>query len=236
MLASPVRWWIRLAFLVLAFAALAACASLSEAPPGDGDHVATVPEQPMPGASPPLADTPAAEDPGGPDDPVEPAPDPEPEPDPRPDPIAPPGPEPEPDPEPEPPVVGDAERMLQLVNQARASARSCGSHGSFAATHPLALESRLSSAAQWYSDDMHHNGAWGHIGSDGSTLVQRVERTGYPWLALGENIAKGYTSPESVMAAWLGSPGHCANIMRPQFTELGFGRTGVSWTQVLGDR
>ncbi len=126
--------------------------------------------------------------------------------------------------------------MLQLVNEARVAGRTCGSRGWFEATHALALESRLSAAAQWYSDDMHHNGAWNHIGSDGSTLAERVDRTGYPWLALGENIAKGYTSPESVMAAWLASPGHCANIMRPEITEFGFGRTNVSWTQVFGRR
>ncbi len=126
--------------------------------------------------------------------------------------------------------------MLELVNEARAVGRSCGSAGWFAAADPLALEPRLNAAAQWYSDDMHVNGAWGHVGSDGSTLRDRVDRTGYPWRALGENIAKGQSAPESVMAAWLGSSGHCANIMRPQFTELGVGRAGVSWTQVFGRR
>lgn len=134
------------------------------------------------------------------------------------------------------PEPSEAARMLELVNEARAAGRSCGSAGWFAAADPLALEPRLNAAAQWYSDDMHANGAWGHVGSDGSTLRVRVDRTGYPWRALGENIAKGYTTPEHVMVAWLGSPGHCANIMRPQFTELGFGRAGVSWTQVFGRR
>jgi len=134
------------------------------------------------------------------------------------------------------PEPGEAARMLQLVNEARATGRTCGSAGWFAATEPLALEPRLNDAAQWYSDDMHVNGAWGHIGSDGSTLRVRVDSTGYPWQALGENIAKGHPTAESVMVAWLGSPGHCANIMGPQFTELGFGRAGVSWTQVFGQR
>lgn len=114
------------------------------------------------------------------------------------------------------PEPSEAARMLELVNEARAAGRSCGSAGWFAAADPLALEPRLNAAAQWYSDDMHVNGAWGHVGSDGSTLRVRVDRTGYPWRALGENIAKGYTTPEHVMVAWLGSPGHCANIMRPQ--------------------
>jgi len=140
------------------------------------------------------------------------------------------------DPDAPSPVPSEVARILELVNEARATGRTCGSAGWLGATDPLALEPRLSAAAQWYSDDMHVNGAWGHVGSDGSTLRVRVDRTGYPWRALGENIAKGHTTVESVMAGWLGSPGHCANIMRPQFTELGFGRAGVSWTQVFGRR
>jgi uncharacterized protein YkwD len=38
---------------------------------------------------------------------------------------------------------------------------------------------------------------------------------------LGENIAAGQTTVDSVMADWMASPGHCANIMRPEFVEMG---------------
>ena len=46
---------------------------------------------------------------------------------------------------------------------------------------------------------------------------------GIKYRAAGENIAKGYRTPESVMDGWMNSPGHKANIMSPDFTEIGVG-------------
>jgi uncharacterized protein YkwD len=60
-----------------------------------------------------------------------------------------------------------------------------------------------------------------HTGSNGSTLAQRVNATGYAWSSLGENIAAGQTSVNSVVDGWIASPGHCANIMNPAFVEMG---------------
>ena len=88
-------------------------------------------------------------------------------------------------------------------------------------------------AAQRHSTDMDTTGFMGHTGSDGSTLSLRVEREGYAWRALGENVARGYVTPEAVMSAWLASDGHCANVMNPAFDELGLGLEGWSWTQVF---
>lgn len=39
----------------------------------------------------------------------------------------------------------------------------------------------------------------------------------------GENVAMGYRTPEQVVAAWMASPGHKANILNPSFTSLGLG-------------
>jgi len=64
---------------------------------------------------------------------------------------------------------------------------------------------------------------------------------GYRWQQIGENIAAGQGSAEQVVAGWLASPGHCANIMNPGFTEMGAayatsegGAAGSYWTQVFG--
>ena len=124
--------------------------------------------------------------------------------------------------------------MLELVNEARSVTRDCGGSGGVRpAVPPLALEPRLSTAAQKHSDDMHANGFIGHTGSDGSTLENRLAREGYGWLAAGENVAYGFHTPEGVMSAWLSSPGHCRNIMHPDMTELGVGRSSLFWTQVF---
>jgi uncharacterized protein YkwD len=51
----------------------------------------------------------------------------------------------------------------------------------------------------------------------------------------GENIARGYPSPVSVFNAWMGSPGHAANILRRSFTKMGLGyASGNNWCQQLG--
>lgn len=129
--------------------------------------------------------------------------------------------------------AGVTATLLQEVNAARASARSCGRQA-FPTAAPLELEARLMAAAAAHSQDMHDQGFMSHTGSDGSTVVDRVERQGYTWSALAENVAAGFPTPEAVVAAWLGSPGHCANIMNAAYTELGAGNEGVLWTLVFG--
>lgn len=132
-----------------------------------------------------------------------------------------------------------AERVLALVNAARAEARLCG-RSRYAAAGPLTLSAPLSSAAAAHAADMARRGSIGHTGSDGSEAGDRVTRTRYAWRAVGENVAAGQRTPATVVADWLASPTHCANIMTPQFTEMGiafaFGsrsRSGVYWAQVL---
>ena len=123
--------------------------------------------------------------------------------------------------------------LHQLVNEARATARSCGTFGAFAGAPPLALEPRLTRAAQLHAEDMRASGRLSHTGSDGSSLAERVERQGYAWATAGENVAYGQPTPESVVEAWLGSDGHCANLMYGGFTDLGAGEADRFWTLVF---
>jgi uncharacterized protein YkwD len=59
------------------------------------------------------------------------------------------------------------------------------------------------------------------VEKDGSTPADRATRAGYPWRLVGENIASGNRTPQEAVQAWLDSPGHCANLMNPGFTEMG---------------
>jgi uncharacterized protein YkwD len=79
-----------------------------------------------------------------------------------------------------------------------------------------------------------------HEGSDGSKSGERITRAGYLWQASGENIAAGQADADAVVAAWLGSPGHCATLMGPFFTETGIAfalaptkNPSIYWTQVF---
>jgi uncharacterized protein YkwD len=49
----------------------------------------------------------------------------------------------------------------------------------------------------------------------------RMKAEGYNWNGASENIAAGYGTVAAVMAGWASSPGHCANIMSPNYTQLG---------------
>lgn len=111
-------------------------------------------------------------------------------------------------------------RVLALTNQARAHGRSCGSRR-FPPAPPLSLSRPLTRAAHAHSQDMALHGLFSHTGSDGSSPGQRVSRTGYRWSRVGENIASGMGTAQQVVAGWLASPHHCANIMTPAFRELG---------------
>jgi len=131
--------------------------------------------------------------------------------------------------------------ILELVNAARAQARYCGDQ-QFGAAPPVTWNAQLAQAALAHSSDMAAHRQFSHQGSDGSESAQRATRAGYRWRHIGENIAAGQTSPQEAVEGWIESPGHCANLMNPQFSEMGAGYA-VSrvrlpgfpyWTQVFG--
>lgn len=133
------------------------------------------------------------------------------------------------------------QQILVLVNAARARARSCGAQ-SFGPAAPLAWNPLLGQAALAHSEDMAQRHYFDHKQPDGSVPADRATRAGYRWRVVGENIASGQRTPEEALASWLDSPGHCANIMNPRFTEMGAAyavnpendnRTAF-WTQVFG--
>lgn len=110
---------------------------------------------------------------------------------------------------------------LRLINQHRAAGASCGSAGSFAPAAPVAWDARLAQAAYAHSRDMAEGDFFSHTGSDGSSLGQRVTAAGYRWSGVAENIAAGYPTVAAVVAGWMTSPGHCANLMRPDHRHVG---------------
>ncbi|MBA4328733.1 MAG: hypothetical protein C0428_10940 [Polaromonas sp.] len=131
-------------------------------------------------------------------------------------------------------------RILTLVNAARAQPRRCGNQA-FVAVPPLRRQSLLTELAAGHAADMARHNYFSHTARDGSTVDVRATRAGYRWRTIGENIAAGQMTPELAMQGWLDSPGHCANIMAPNFDEMGAAfvvnpqsKSGVYWVQVFG--
>lgn len=131
-------------------------------------------------------------------------------------------------------------QVLALVNDARARPRQCD-RAPFGAARPLRWSAPLQSISAAHATDMARYSYFEHTGRDGSRVSDRASRAGYPWRAIGENIAAGQMTAEVTVQGWLKSPGHCANIMSPDFNEMGAAfavnsasSAGIYWVQVFG--
>ena len=102
----------------------------------------------------------------------------------------------------------------------------------------LEYDEDLGNLARLKSEDMVQNNYFDHIsptyGSPGEMLRQFHVSYG----CVGENIAQGFVTPEEVVSAWMGSDGHRANILDPDFTHIGVGyeSTRHIWTQLFVGR
>jgi uncharacterized protein YkwD len=136
-------------------------------------------------------------------------------------------------------ITQDQQEMLDQVNDARSSSRSCG-NDIMPSVAALGWNCLLQNAAQRHSEDMENNNFFSHTGSNGLSVSDRVTASDYDWSSVGENIAAGQTSITQVMVGWLESPGHCRNIMAARSTEFGSAVVATNgadyshyWTQVF---
>lgn len=134
----------------------------------------------------------------------------------------------------------EGHKLLELINGARSQARQCGTQA-FSATNPLTWNATLASAAEAHTRSMANNNFFDHKDRDGRTPGDRAELAGYSGQGVGENIAAGQDTPRKVLDGWLASPGHCANLMNPSFSELGSAYAtdpksdaGIYWTAMFG--
>lgn len=120
-------------------------------------------------------------------------------------------------------------RVLDSVNTLR-RARSAA---------PLALNAELNAAAATHSRDMAvQNRPW-HFGSDGSSPLERVRRTGYPGIMMGELISETYETEIETLSAWMEQPDTRSVILDPFARDMGFAyhqdpSGKIWWTMVTG--
>jgi uncharacterized protein YkwD len=133
---------------------------------------------------------------------------------------------------------------LCLVNHERAGAGES----------PLAADARLAQSAQGHTDDMAFGDYFEHVGARGDTPVSRMRAVGYIYSSqigyeVGENIGWGTLwlgTPRAIVAAWMASPDHRANILDTHFRDtaigvsshppasLARGQAGAIYTQDFG--
>ena len=125
--------------------------------------------------------------------------------------------------------------LLQLVNDVRKTGCTCGTTA-MPPVGAVAWNDQLAKVAYDHSIDMDAHYYFRHDGLNGSNPGQRITAAGYFWSSWGENIAQGYSTEQIVVSAWLGSEGHCKNIMNGGFKDMGVGRGGNYWTQDFGSK
>jgi uncharacterized protein YkwD len=108
-----------------------------------------------------------------------------------------------------------ASDMFELINAERAS------NG----LDPLTPHDQVGAAARAHARDMATNERLQHIGSDGTDAGNRMVREGFNWGSWGENIGAGFLTAQPLFDAWIGSPGHRAQILGA-FTFMGVGAEG----------
>ena len=120
-------------------------------------------------------------------------------------------------------------RMLDSVNSLRQAK----------GVAPLTLNAELTAAAATHSRDMSvQNRPW-HFGSDGSSPLVRVQRSGYPGKLMGELISETYQTELETLAAWMAKPDTRDVVLDPKANEIGFAwyqepQGKIWWTMVTG--
>jgi uncharacterized YkwD family protein len=115
------------------------------------------------------------------------------------------------------------EQVVQLVNQERAKA----------GLRPLTHRADLKNVAHKKAEDMINSNYFSHTSPNYGSPFQMLKTFGISYQSAGENIAKGQKTPQEVMNAWMNSPGHRANILKPEYDSIGVGFYHSAWVQMF---
>lgn len=119
-----------------------------------------------------------------------------------------------------------AEQVVKLVNEERAKA----------GLSALTMDADITAAANVRAKEIKQS--FSHTRPDGTSFSTALKEQGVSYRGSGENIAWGQKSPEQVMNGWMNSDGHRANILNPNFKNIGVGyyqdASGVNhWVQLF---
>lgn len=112
------------------------------------------------------------------------------------------------------------QRRMEFANEVL---RLCNEERAKEGLKPLALMDDLNFIAQIRTDEQVEVGDISHTRPDGTKWTSVFNNVNVKKRSWGENLIMNYGSAESVVRGWMSSPGHRANIMRPEFTHMGLG-------------
>ncbi|MFZ2025248.1 MAG: CAP domain-containing protein [Microgenomates group bacterium] len=106
-------------------------------------------------------------------------------------------------------------RVDQLLSGTNAKRQALG-------LSPLTYNVTLSQAAALKAQDMFQNDYWSHNSPEGKTPWTFIQQAGYTYTVAGENLAKNFSTSQGVIDAWMASPTHKDNIIKPSYQDIGF--------------
>ena len=122
-------------------------------------------------------------------------------------------------------VTAYENEVIRLVNEIRVN------NG----LNKLTADWELSRVARIKSQDMKDNNYFSHTSPVYGSPFNMIKNFGISYRAAAENIAKGQSTPQAVVNAWMNSSGHRANILNSSYTKIGVGyvKSGNYWTQMF---
>ena len=122
---------------------------------------------------------------------------------------------------------------VQLNPEVEAFVSAMNAHRETVGCPALEWHGDLATVAQAHSDDMVARDFFAHTNPDGDSPFDRMRAAGIAFSSAAENIAWGYPTGQAVLAGWLDSDGHRANIENCALTQHGVGLSATMWTHVF---
>ncbi len=125
--------------------------------------------------------------------------------------------------------------MLYKINSLRTKGCKCG-RKRMKKTHKLTWNETLAYSAYLHASEMDNYNYFAHRSIDGLDVGERIDKVGYKWQYVGENLAEGQETFDEALKDWIASPSHCKMLMNPDMKEMGLSRVGKYWVNHFGTK
>lgn len=126
-----------------------------------------------------------------------------------------------------------ATAIVKKVNKLRARGCRCGGKR-MPPAKPIQWNKTLYKSALSHAKQMSDYNFFAHYSIEGKDIGQRIEKFGYKWEVVGENLGEGQKNFDEVLNDWLESSSHCKMLMNPKVNEMGVANYGRFWVQHFG--
>lgn len=120
------------------------------------------------------------------------------------------------------------EDMTVALNSIRARGCRCG-RKKYDSAPRISWNDQLKQSSFQYAKHMSVYEHFSHVGRDGSKVGERIDKAGYFWRLVGENIGEGHDYFHEVLKDWMLSPSHCELIMNPNMQDFAVSRYNKYW-------